>query len=216
MLISHKYRVIFIHIQRTGGTSVSNALIEADPDIVYELPLDPQKKRQKHCFISDIYPILSSEIFSDYTKFSIVRNPYERLFSWYSMFKHKTINPGNVPEISNAITWFDTVEAQMKPFMNSFEDFLSLPNEDFFQRFYYNQLDYLQINQKLAVDNILRFENLTDDFNCLAQKLNIKINLPHINQSVNKNSYRDAYTEKTQNLIAERFQEDLNYFGYVF
>jgi hypothetical protein len=216
MLISHKYQVIFIHIQRTGGTSVSNVLIEADPDIVYELPLDSQKKRQKHCFISDIYPLLSSEIFSNYTKFSIVRNPYARLLSWYSMFKHKTINPGNVPETSDAITWFDTVEEQMKPFMNSFDDFLSLPNEKFFQRFYYNQLDYLQVNQKLAVDNILRFENLTDDFNCLAQQLNIKINLPHINQSVNKNIYRDAYTKKTQNLVAERFQEDLNYFDYLF
>ncbi len=216
MLISHKYRVIFIHIQRTGGTSVSNALIEADPDIVYELPLDTEKKRQKHCFISDIYPILSSEIFSDYTKFSIVRNPYARLLSWYSMFKHNTINPGNVPETSDSITWFDTVEAQMKPFMSSFEDFLSLPNEIFFQRFYYNQLDYLQINQQLAVDKIIYFENLTDDFNELAHQLKIKVNLPHINQSVNKKSYRDAYTEKSRRLVTERFQKDLDYFGYSF
>jgi len=231
MLISHKYRIIFIHIQRTGGTSMINAFVEADPHIIQEVAVEPHKKRIKHCFISDIQPRVAPEIFADYTKFTVVRNPYERLLSWYLMFKHDTMGdmstvigkPVTEEEIpaflgkptAHGLVWFNKIKASMKPYMNSFDDFLTMPNEGWYQRFYYNQLDYLQINEHLAVDKILRFENLSDDFNHFSKQLNFNNRLSHINKSVS-NNYRKAYNETSRKIVAQRFKKDLDFFGYDF
>lgn len=87
MFISHKYKVIFVHIQRTGGTSILKAFEELDPDLVKILPFDPAKKRTKHCFASDIQGLIDEEVFTTYTKFSVVRNPFDRMVSWYLMLK---------------------------------------------------------------------------------------------------------------------------------
>ena len=37
---------------------------------------------------TDIQEAIEPDIFNIYTKFSIVRNPFDRMVSWYSMFKH--------------------------------------------------------------------------------------------------------------------------------
>ena len=231
MLISHKYRIIFIHIQRTGGTSMINSFVEADPNIIQEVAVEQHKKRIKHCFISDIQPMIDPEIFASYTKFTIVRNPYERLLSWYLMFKHDTMKDLSAvvgksvteEEISgilgkptvHGLAWFDKVKDSMQPYMNSFDDFLTMPNENWYQRFYYNQLDYLQINDNLAIDKILRFENLSEDFNHFSEQLNLNIRLPHINKSVS-NNYRQVYNETSKQIVAQRFKKDFDFFGYDF
>jgi Sulfotransferase family len=217
MFISHKYRLIFIHIQKTGGNSISNLFNDLDDELIQELPITNSTKRLKHCFISDIQAIVSPEIFAEYTKFSIVRNPYERLFSWYSMFKYQKtdfgITPGKMP---NADVLGDAVLAEVEPYLDSFENFLSMPNQGLLERFYYNQLDYLLINQVVAVDKVLRFENLSHDFNELAEQLNISAVLPHVNQSKVKRDYREVYSEKSQYIVAQRFQRDVDYFSYSF
>ena len=88
MFISHKYGVIFVHIQRTGGNSVQKIFEEFDPDLLEAIQVDPSRHRTKHCYASDIQESIDSDIFKSYTKFSIVRNPFDRLVSWYSMFKY--------------------------------------------------------------------------------------------------------------------------------
>ena len=220
MLISHKYRVIFVHIQRTGGTSVSNIFIDNDPDLVMKLPAENVSKRLIHCFISDLKPVLSADEFENYTKFSIVRNPYERLYSWYLMFKHNSIHGFESEKtdevVEKAVLMYDSIREKLDPYIASFDDFLTVPNEGFFQRFYYNQLDYLEINQQFAMDKVLRFEHLSDDFNAFAKELNLNASLAHINKSVSEKSYRDVYSEKAKKLVAERFAKDLDFFGYSF
>ncbi|PCI30780.1 MAG: hypothetical protein COB67_01105, partial [SAR324 cluster bacterium] len=53
MFISHKYKVIFIHIQRTGGNSIHKIFQEHDPELQESIPVHSLKKRTKHCFASD-------------------------------------------------------------------------------------------------------------------------------------------------------------------
>lgn len=84
MFISHKYKAIFVHIQRTGGNSVQKVFAEHDPDLVEAVAIDPAKKRTKHCFASDIRDAIDPATFAAYTKFAVVRNPYERMVSWYA------------------------------------------------------------------------------------------------------------------------------------
>ena len=217
MFISHKYRLIFIHIQKTGGNSISKLFHELDPELIQELPLANTTKRLKHCFISDIDAILSPELFAEYTKFSIVRNPYERLFSWYSMFKYQKTDFGIAAgAMPNADILGDKVMVEAEAYLDSFESFLTMPNQGLLERFYYNQLDYLLINDVVAVDKVLRFETLSHDFNELAEQLKLSATLPHVNKSRVKQDYREVYSEKSKNIVAQRFQRDVDYFSYSF
>ena len=217
MLISHRYRVIFVHIQRTGGNSIRHLLNELDSNTIQNLPVDKGKNRLKHCFISDIQAVIEPDVFASYTKFAVVRNPFDRLFSWYSMFKHNTIAKSEIAGgVERTAHLGNAVEAAVAPFLDSFESFLNLPNSSLFERFYYNQLDYMQIDGRLAIDYVLRFEHLTDDFNQLAQKIALPMLLPTVNQSIRYQDYRKAYNQATQHLVAQRFARDLDYFSYIF
>lgn len=89
MFISHKYKAIFVHIQRTGGNSIQRIFEEFDPDLIETVPVDPSKNRTKHCYISDIKAAVDEAVFSSYTKFCVVRNPFDRMVSWYSHFKDR-------------------------------------------------------------------------------------------------------------------------------
>jgi hypothetical protein len=96
MFISHKYKVIFVHIQRTGGNSIQKAFQEADPDLIETLPLDVSKKRTKHCFLTDIRDAVDENIFNEYLKFCVVRNPLARMISWHNKLE-QGFNKDEVP-----------------------------------------------------------------------------------------------------------------------
>lgn len=86
MFISHRYRTIFVHIQRTGGNSVQRVFQQHDPELVETVAVDPALHRTKHCFAADIEACVGADRYREYTKFSIVRNPFDRLVSWWSFF----------------------------------------------------------------------------------------------------------------------------------
>src|SRR5215213_1538704 len=75
MLVSYSSKVIFIHIQKTGGDTVSRLLSESVPDILH--------LNAKHGFAVDAVKHLDD--WNNYFKFAFVRNPWDRLVSWYSM-----------------------------------------------------------------------------------------------------------------------------------
>lgn len=72
-MISHHHKCIFIHIQRTGGTSIERWLQGEDQwnicHNVKHITTKFAKYRQ--------YP----EYYNDYFKFTFVRNPYDRILS---------------------------------------------------------------------------------------------------------------------------------------
>ena len=85
-----------------------------------------------------------------------------------------------------------------------------------FERFYVNQLDYISENNNILVDRILRFENLSGDFDHLAKEIGFEGNLPHVNKSKQKENYQNYYTKHTKEAIFQRFKQDFEYFGYRF
>ena len=87
MFISHRYKAIFVHIQRTGGNSVQRIFQQHDPELVEAVPLDPALRRTKHCHYGDLETVLDPGILREYTTFSVVRNPFDRMLSWYSFFQ---------------------------------------------------------------------------------------------------------------------------------
>lgn len=220
MFISHRYKIIFIHIQKAGGSSIQRLFEQLDPELVTQIAIDPSKNRPKHCFATDISEVIGEKMFNEYTTFSVVRNPFDRLVSWYWMLKLRSFEEKN-PDIIE--TPGDKVNFALMDALNehasTFEAFVSLPEDhecSLFKRFFFNQLDYLSEGNKVIVDHVLTFENLNDDFANFAKQQSITGSLSHINKTPRQADYRRYYNDTTQPLVAARFQHDLDYFNYHF
>jgi hypothetical protein len=79
-----------------------------------------------------------------------------------------------------------------------------------------NQTDYLTGPKgELLVDFVGRFEHLKRDVATVLSEIGIDGELPYANKS-KRGHYRDYYTSELREIVAERFQKDIEHFGYEF
>ena len=84
MIISHKFKFIFIEIPKTGTTSIVNYFftnLKVNDDFLFFRKLIPPSRCWRHCTIQDTLQDFSQ--CSDYFKFAFVRNPWDRCVSYY-------------------------------------------------------------------------------------------------------------------------------------
>jgi hypothetical protein len=218
-MISHKYKCIFIHIPKTAGTSIEQKLGHFD---------ELKRGVQDHRSISDIEPVsfvdltracvgldssrmirLLKKLIKDnqanfrrcydtYFKFSFVRNPWARVFSWYK----------NVMRDEHHKRRFDVHEnCTFKEFITNHLDQAELKP----------QLFWLTDKQgKIPLDFIGRFENLADDFSYVADKIGLKNKtLPKL-VSGDGQSYSDAYDSETIDIVAKRYKDEIKRFNFEY
>ena len=113
-MISHKLKFIFIHIPKTSGNSLSLFLKDfIDNDVIHRssnmgekqgisIICEKTKKCIKHNDIT-YYKNTYCEKINDYFKFTIVRNPYDRMLSFYFWSKRKNNQKFNRNEFINFI-----------------------------------------------------------------------------------------------------------------
>ena len=95
MPVSHELKCIFVHIPKSGGTSVENALgLLADvrnenTETMFGLIKSPALKKKvrstsflQHLTAKELRRLLPSQ-FSSYYRFAFVRNPWSRMVSLY-------------------------------------------------------------------------------------------------------------------------------------
>jgi hypothetical protein len=140
----------------------------------------------------------------EYYKFTFVRNPWDRLVSWY--FYHinddeelKTLYPQNFKE------W---VKTGMKSHWNEVDGT------------YWGDKDPINYQSWIADEKqynfIGKFENLQEDFNIICDKIGIpQQKLPHKNKSKHKH-YTEYYDDETRQIVAQKYAKDIEYFEYKF
>lgn len=166
-------RFCFIHIPKNAGTSI------------YPTFGKKVKTNIKH---HDLFQC--REMWGDDLGFTfvIVRNPWDRMVSYYHFMRRSDKNPD-------------------KKNM-SFEDFIM---GDDWMRVAKQQHEYFD-----EVDMILRYENLKEDIDKLCKIIGIpKVDLKHKNKSAH-NDYRTYYNEKTKAEVQRRCKVDIQKFGYTF
>ena len=79
------------------------------------------------------------------------------------------------------------------------------------------KLDFLRDGSgKICIDEIVRFENLQKDFDRVCNKIGIPLQkIPHKNKTEHK-PYWEYYNDETREIVAKKFEEDINAFGYEF
>ena len=176
-MIIDKYKTIFIHIPKNAGTSIETLFANDS------FRIQPNKH-------ADIYEIKRKfkNSYNNYKKFTIIRNPYDKMVSWYFYLKR------NLGENHNIIEFNKWIKDPSK-FWHA-DDPIS---------FLKPQYDW--------VDNtveIVKFENINKGLNDFFGK---KINLPITNKS-NRNNYLEYYNDKSLDIIYNRYEKDFKQFNY--
>jgi chondroitin 4-sulfotransferase 11 len=197
MFVSHRKKCIFIHIQKTAGYSIEAAVRNDDP----ALEVDRFGGR-KHLFAREARALLPAETWNGYYRFAFVRNPWDRLVSWYS----RCMQGGR----GNAFAQYVQENAP------TFADFITRTTTGIAERTTHNQVDYVTDEAgELIVDFVGRYERLAADYAAIRARLGLQYNLPRWNTS-SHTAYREYYTADTRAIVAARFARDIARFGYEF
>jgi hypothetical protein len=202
-MIDQEYKFIFVHIPRTGGTSIEKLLFKGSNDYKEWLGYNSEYKLfAQHATIKQLKNELNVRV-DDYFKFTIIRNPYERAVSDYFWLSKR--------KLSHPTSFKDYLLLR-----NGFEKLNHLRDETGRGDHFLTQFQFIEIEGKLEIDFIIRFENLQTDFNVVCDKIGIpKQQLPHDHKSKHKH-YTEYYDEETKQIVAEKFSKDIEYFGYEF
>jgi chondroitin 4-sulfotransferase 11 len=195
MIISYGTRSIFIHIQKTGGTSIEHVLQAVDSTATPFLGMQTRHPLAKH-----VRHLVEPEVWSSYRKFAFVRNPWDRLVSWHRM----CLRPDG-----------NGFQRYVREHYADFSEFIRDGERDELRRTCVNQLDYVTDDAgKTLVDFIGRFESLAADFDRLGLRGTVG-RLRHLNRTEHAD-YRGYYTDETRDIVARRFAADCEAFGYRF
>ena len=90
-MISHEYKIIFVHIARTGGSSIEKWIQGQDQFLI--------NKKEKHLTALEAKDLYSN-YWSSYWKFSIVRDPIDRFCSMVKYNRHFGLSINNRAEVT--------------------------------------------------------------------------------------------------------------------
>jgi hypothetical protein len=199
-MISFQKRFLFVHIPKTAGNSIQTILRHYSEDEIVALRADqdgierfgirnPNYKIKKHSTLAEYRAALGEARFRDLYKFTCVRNPWDRMVSYY--FGTTLVQAWDRKEFKKLILKAVSVT-----------DYL--------------RLDKGESDPFGNVDYVMRFENLTDDFRTVSAKLGIPATrLPQYNRS-NREHYSKYYDTELRELIRKRFAPEIDRFGYAF
>ncbi len=202
-MIIHARRLIFVHVQKTGGNAISTALSQ-NPDCA-----------EKHFFARDLRERYGTDVWNAYFKFAFVRNPWDRLVSWWSMVDARRAAFADGMPLNKFSRFVLERATTFEEFLENCDD--EIVDADGRKWIYRNQLDYLTDSSgRQMVDFVGRFETLQQDFDTIARKTNGRpVPLPHVYRSQHPH-YSEYFTPTLAEKVAHRFERDINAFGYVF
>ena len=200
-MISFQKRFLFVHVPKTAGNSIQSVLrdysedelvaLRGEQDGVERFGLrNPKYKIKKHSTLAEYREALGNEQFRSLYKFTCVRNPWDRMVSYY-------FTPTQKGE-----AW------DRKEFRKIISKALSVAG--------YLQLDKDEGDPFGNVDYVMRFENLASDFRTVCAALDISpTTLPQYNRS-NREHYSKYYDDELRELVRDRFTPEIDRFAYVF
>lgn len=215
MPVCHELRCVFVHVPKTGGTSIECALglrsRRGDRRALYgRIESDELKQRGfvsgylQHLTAADIRALAPAGSLSGYFSFAIVRNPWDRLVS---SFVNK--DPHLSRQARAAGVELEGLE---------FEHYVAATSE-LRHAHLQPQWEYLMdADGKLLVDFVGRFESLQESFREVCRRLGIRRRLPHAKKSQKRkfSDFREYYTEAARKAVEQRYVRDIALFGYEF
>ena len=145
----------------------------------------------EHMPAARVLPLVGREVWESYFKFTIERNPWDKVISAY-YWRHRA-----VPEPWEPISeWLQRRDAHVRGF------------------------EIYSLGGRVAVDRVLRYETLDDDLASVVSDLGLPgpVVLPHAKGSVrgSRQSHREMLDEADRRMIAVEYAVEVALMGYEF
>ena len=215
MIISRGRRYVFLHIPKTGGTTLSLAL-EAralkDDILIGDTPkararrgrvkaLKAAGRLWKHSTLADIDGVVSGSDLEGMFLVALVRNPWDRMVSYYHWLRVQAFAH---PAVGLAKS-------------HDFSGFLHHPQtQTAFRLWPYGAYlrDRAGVEQRAQ---FLRLEHLSEDIAPFEAHLGFRLTpLARANESDRQRDWRGYYSDPDAALLADLCAEDIARFGYRF
>jgi len=203
-VICHERQFIFVHIPKTAGSSLNEAL---------GVPW------QNHKDLSRYQREVTPEIFRNYFKFTVVRNPWARLFSDYNFQRTKSGHK------CSRLYLYDE-NGKKRSFAQWVEKVFASPRDCEARQWggtvspsihrWSPQVDWISVDGEVQVDYVARIENLDEDFPAICQRIDAPApRLPTCKKKFHWH-YSHYYDTATRDRVAEYYAKDIAEFGYEF
>jgi hypothetical protein len=236
MIVSHLHKFVFLKTRKTAGTTIEVVISRylGPADIVTpNRPADERIRREsggvgpqnhtgpvykqepkelarlllgrrseprslfwRHISAKRVRHLLGDEIWDEYFKFAFDRNPWDKVVSLYFWrYRNQLDDAGNPP-----ISFAEFVSAGKRSLdLDGFEQY--------------------GIKGEVAVDFLGRYEQLGDDSGAALARVGIDYDgwLPVTKgETRSLRDYREFYTDRERELVAQYFAREIQLFGYAF
>lgn len=217
MLVSHREQFIFTKTLKTAGTSIESYFEKycmpngewfethdreeyvSDAGIIGYRGDNPKGRVWfNHMSAKEIYEIVGHDIWSRYYKFTIVRNPFDKLISGFYFRMHRSVinNYDGESDVEHFRRWIKAGEAII-------------------------DRDKYLINGEECVDYFIRYENLHEGIAHVCRRLSVPFlpsSIPTFKKGIRSNKYsiNDYYDNETIQVVQEKYAWEIQRFGYHF
>jgi len=233
MIISHTHKFIFIKSEKTAGTSIEAALSRycSGDDVVTPINDYSHNRNEKGEFIhqsmnadeyikldlpnlqhvdaATIRSRVTPEVWDGYFKFSIARNPWDRIIS--DFFWKKRLDTAIRPK-KRFYHYLGIPFNELEHLRKLFTEFVHSGEWTNNDRFY-------TINDQLCTDYVIRYERLYDDLGEVCKVIGVEsCTIPRLKSGLRKKTYHYSryYDEESRAIVADAHNNDIRLFGYEF
>ena len=214
MIISPRRNYIFVHIPKTGGTSLALALearAHKDDILIGDTPKALRRRQRlkghqargrlwKHSTLADIDGFIDREFVANAFCVTLVRNPWDRLVSLYHWLQFQEFQH---PMVTRAQTV-------------SFAEFLSAKETQAALRLHTPIQSMRDATGEERATLYIRLEHFERDAAPFWDHLGFALKLPHENRSDRDRDYRRYYDDALAALVADICTKEIDRFGYGF
>lgn len=218
-IINQTHNFIFVHVPKAAGTSITKLLSEfthyCDLEIggtsfgeEIQKPYFRRFGLKKHSPAGDIRKLIGAKKWSNFYKFSVVRNPYDRAVSIFNFLRSWEGCPSEIRQEMLAFSSFEEFVISGRWNQIDGPDQIFKP-----QAFWLTDPDD---RDRIIVDDVYRLENLQEMLPDLGKKASLDLSgkiLPQLNES-RKDADKTDIGSRVILEINKKYHRDFILFGY--